>query len=334
MRAWKLTKYSFRVESKNMSCALKFIGRLKHSLSLAIAAAIIFSTVGSCPLIASDLPPIRRLTAPIEMRLSPGYSVTCTKTQEVVGQSSVGPIEMGVAKSRIERKGGQDTYTVSADLRGGVSLLVIATIDKQGALRDVSTRIDAEGLGKPAKDALEKFATDSLIGGSIGPIELRQGLKLPWKEMLRGMMSSFANYAPDARLETSPGAVYKLVGITTLDNEDFAVFEFDGRMKLIIDRSNIVKFELMGHQLVHIASGLQFDNVSTSKVMGDNQTIEMIERNRCSLEVMEQYFHDEGSPSDEGGTRERLQAIKSLLDDGLISQEEAAALRERVLSEF
>ena len=124
---------------------------------------------------------------------------------------------------------------------------------------------------------------------------------------------------------------YDFAGVTTIDDEDFAVFEFDGEMKLIVDRSTTWEFALRGYQLIHVVSGLQFDGVSKSRVVVDNKTVETVETNRCSLEVKEKYLRGEGRSSEEVGMRERLQSIKSLLDDGLISPEEAAALRAKVL---
>jgi len=295
----------------------------------AVVFAVLLSALNAGILNAKDLPPLRMPTSPIEMRLTPGYSVTCTKTEEVEG--ATGPIEVSVVETLVDRRGNRDVLSLQAKSREGISFSAEATIDAKGKLRDVATHIDAKGAPDRATAALEKFASDALLAGNIGPIVLRQGLKLPWQEMLRGMMSSFVNFFPDARLETSPDATYDFAGITTIDDEDFAVFEFDGEMKLIVDRSTTWESELRGYQLVHVASGLQFDGMSTSRVVVDNKTVEMVETNRCSLEVMETYRRDEGRSSEEDGMRKRLQSIKSLLDDGLISPEEAAALRAKVL---
>ena len=297
----------------------------------AVVFAALLSVFNSGILNAKDLPPLRMPTSPIEMRLTPGYSVTCTKTEEVEGEDATGPVEVSVIETRVNSRGDRNVLSLQAKFPEGFSFSAEGTIGAEGKLRDVTTHIDAEDAPDRVTAALEKFASDALLAGSSGPIVLRQGLKLPWQEILRGMMSSFVNFAPDARLETSPDATYDFAGITTIDGEDFAVFEFDGEMKLIVDRSTTWEFALRGYQLVHVASGLQFNGVSKSRVVVDNKTVEMVETNQCSLEVMEKYRRDEGRSSEEDGMRERLQSIKSLLDDGLISPEEAAALRAKVL---
>jgi hypothetical protein len=278
---------------------------------------------------ASYLGPIKPIADVIPVVLTPGFSVECTEA-EIDNTGSVPDIVThGRFDLRDHELGVSGRYTFEDD-ENKPYVEFVARLGNSGKIEEVE-EISAHGFGVSAEqisENLKKLVKKYFVSG----VNFYNGATMSdiygftAEEMFRDFLALVLPEATLLSLEDNSA----VIGRTTQQGEEFIVFYFNIAMQFVSGNRDF-ESAIVGYSLIHIDSGLSLEEKDTLTISENRQQLANFSMNRtCQFlerpETDVRYDYKLNT-----SIRAKLTLIKQLLEEGLITPDEAEQKRREIL---
>ena len=278
---------------------------------------------------ASYLGPIEPITEVIPVVLTPGFSVECAEVEIDNTGSEPDVVKHGRFDLRDHELGVSGRYTFE-DEENRPYVEFVARLSNSGKIEEIE-EIGAHGFNNSAgkisesvKELVKKYFVSGVIFDSGANFPDIYGFTA--EEMFRDFFALLLPAATLLSLEDNSA----VIGRTTQQGEEFIVFYFDIAMQFVSGNRDF-ESAIVGYSLIHIDSGLSLEEKDTLTISENRQQLANFSINKtCQFlerpETDVRYDYKLNT-----SIRAKLTLVKQLLEDGLITPDEAEQKRREIL---